>query len=85
MIVLHKSDHVSDRYANITLDTLSIFYRCNLIYSYIIIYMYIHIYTPKLTATASVAQSVERWSRDPVLWVQFPGGGLGVAFFPVGS
>ena len=32
------------------------------------IYIYIYIYTelaPKLMATASVAQSVERWSRDP--------------------
>ena len=34
---------------------------------------------PKLTATASVAQSVEHWSRD-----QFPAGGLGVAFFTTG-
>ena len=30
---------------------------------------------PKLTATTSVAQSVERWSRDPGSWVQFPAGG----------
>ena len=46
-----------------------------------------YIYTvlaPKLTATASVAQSVERWSRDPGSWVQFPAGGLGVAFFVTG-
>ena len=40
---------------------------------------------PKLTATASVAQSVERWSRDPVSRVQFPAGGLGVSFFVTGS
>ena len=32
----------------------------------------------KLTATASVAQSVERWSRDRESPVQFPAGGLGV-------
>ena len=38
----------------------------------------------KLTATASVAQSVERWFRDPESRVQFPGGGLGVAFFATG-
>ena len=51
------------------------------------IYIYIYIYTelaPKLTATASVAQSVERWSRDPGSRVQFPTGGLGVAFFATG-
>ena len=36
-------------------------------------------------ATASVAQSVERWSRDPESRVQFPaGGGLGVAVFATG-
>ena len=34
-----------------------------------------------LTEMASVAQSVERWSRDPWSRVQFPVGGLGVAFF----
>ena len=48
---------------------------------------YIYIYTelaPKLTATASVAQSVERWSSDPGSRVQFPAGGLGVAFFATG-
>ena len=42
------------------------------------IYIYIYIYTelaPKLTATASVAQSVERWSRDSGSRVRFPGGG----------
>ena len=46
-----------------------------------------HVYTglaPKLTSTASVAQSVERWSRDPGSRVQFPAGGLGVAFFTTG-
>ena len=37
-----------------------------------------------VTAAASVAQSVERWSRDPGSWVQFPAGGLGVAFFATG-
>ena len=53
-------------------------------------YIYIYIYTepaPKLTATASVAQSVERWPRDPGSRVQFafkPAGGLGVAFFATG-
>ena len=46
-------------------------------------HIYIYIYTklaPKLTATASVAQSVKCWSRDPGSRVQFPAGGLGVAF-----
>ena len=49
--------------------------------------IYIYIYTelaPKLTATISVAQTVERWSRDPGSRVQFPAGGLGVAFFATG-
>ena len=32
----------------------------------------------------SVAQSVERWSRDAVSRVQFPAGSLGVAFFATG-
>ena len=32
----------------------------------------------------SVAQSVERWSRDPGTRVQFPAGGLGAAFFATG-
>ena len=32
---------------------------------------------PKVTATASVGQSVERWSRDPGSRVRFPAGGLG--------
>ena len=40
--------------------------------------------TTLLTATASVAQSVEHWSRDPGSRVQFPAGGLGVAFFATG-
>ena len=40
---------------------------------------------PKLTATASVAQSVERWSRDSGSRVRFPAGGFGVAFFATGS
>ena len=47
--------------------------------------IYIYIYTelaPKLTATASVAQSVERWSRDPGSRVGFPTGGL--EFFATG-
>ena len=39
---------------------------------------------PKLMATASVAQSVDGWSRDPGSRVQFPAGGLGVAFFVSG-
>ena len=38
-----------------------------------------------LMTTASVAQSVEHWSRDPGLRVQFPAGVLGVAFFATGS
>ena len=53
----------------------------------IITYIYTEL-IPKVTATASVSQSVERWSRDPGSRVQFPAGGLGVAFFatgPVGS
>ena len=33
---------------------------------------------------ASVAQSVEHWSRDPGLRVRFPAGGLEVAFFAAG-
>ena len=54
---------------------------------YIYIYIYIYIYTelaPKPVATVSVAQSVERWTRDPDSRVQFPAGGLGVAFFATG-
>ena len=43
-------------------------------------YIYIEL-APKLTATASVAQSVERWPKDLRSRVQFPAGGLGVAFF----
>ena len=39
---------------------------------------------PKLTATTSVAQSVERWSRDPRSRVRYPAGGLGVEFFATG-
>ena len=39
---------------------------------------------PKLTATASVAQLVERWSRDPGSRVKFPARGFGVAFFTTG-
>ena len=35
---------------------------------------------PNHTATASVAQSVERWSRNP----GFPTGGLGVALLATG-
>ena len=49
--------------------------------------MHLHIYTElahKLMATASVAQLVERWSRDPGSRVQFPAGGLGFAFFTTG-
>ena len=46
--------------------------------------MYIQNLHAKLTAMASVAQSVERWSRDPGSWVQFPVGGLGVAIFTTG-
>ena len=38
-----------------------------------------------LGATASVSQSKERWSRDPESRVQFPVGGLGVAFFATGQ
>ena len=38
----------------------------------------------KLVAAAYVAQSVERWSRDPGSLVQFPARGLGVAFFATG-
>ena len=41
-------------------------------------------FAPKLTKTASVAKSVERWSRDPGSRVQFPARGLGVAFFATG-
>ena len=38
---------------------------------------YIHTeLAPKLTATVSVAQSVERWSRDQRSRVQFSAGGL---------
>ena len=46
-----------------------------------------NIYTelaPKLMVTASVAQSVESWSRDPGSRVQFPAGGFGVALFATG-
>ena len=38
-----------------------------------------------LQTTASVAQSVERWSRDPEVAGSIPkAGGLGVAFFATG-
>ena len=37
--------------------------------------------TTKLTATASVAQSLERWCRDPGSRVQFPAGGLSSCIF----
>ena len=37
-----------------------------------------------LTATDSVAHSVERWSSDAGSCVQFPAGGLGVVFFATG-
>ena len=48
------------------------------------LYIYIEL-APKLTETASAAQSVERWSRDPGLRVQFAAfGGLGGAFFAIG-
>ena len=40
--------------------------------------------TPKLTAMASVAQSVEHWSRNPGSRVQLPARGLGVAFVVTG-
>ena len=39
---------------------------------------------PKLTATASVVQSAERWSRDLGSRVRYPAGGIGVAFFATG-
>ena len=39
---------------------------------------------PKLTAAASVAQSIECWSRDWGSRVQFPAGDLGVSFFATG-
>ena len=57
--------------------------------TYIYIYIYIHIYIYKTrtqahTATASVAQSVERWSRDPGSRVQFPARRFGVAVFANG-
>ena len=41
-------------------------------------------YHPYIYTTASVAQLVERWSRDPGLRLRFPAGGLGVAFFATG-
>ena len=53
------------------------------IYIIYIIYLYTEL-APKYTATASIAESVERWSRDPGSRVQFPAGGLGVAFFATG-
>ena len=62
----------------------NIIFNIPLYFPGITIYIYVCIYTelaPKLTATVSVAQSVERWSRDPGSQVQFPAGGLGVAFF----
>ena len=37
-----------------------------------------------LPATASVAQSVERWSRDPGSRVQFPAGALELHFSQLG-
>ena len=37
-----------------------------------------------ISCTELAAQSVERWSRDPGSRIQFPVGGLGVAFFEAG-
>ena len=79
--------------SNITFNMPLYFTSTTCIYIYIYtelfcIYIYIYIYTelaPKLTVTASVAQSVERWSRDPGSRIQFPAGDLGVAFFATGS
>ena len=60
-------------------------YKCQILS---LIYPYTSPALLKLTATVSVAQSVERWSRDPGWWsrdpgwwVRFPDGGLGVAFY----
>ena len=61
----------------------NIIFNIPLYFTGITIYIYTEL-TPKLTATASVTQSVERWSRDPGSRVQFPAGGLGVAFFANG-
>ena len=61
----------------------NIIFNIPLYFTSITTYIYTEL-APKLTATASVAQSVERWSRDPGSRVRFPAGGLAVAFFATG-
>ena len=63
----------------------NVIFNIPLYFTGITIYIYIYAeLAPKLMATASVSQSVERWSRDLGSQVQFPAGGLGVAFFANG-
>ena len=62
----------------------NIIFKIPLYFTGITTYTYTEL-APKLTATASVAQSVERRSRDPGSRVQFLAGGLGVAFFATGA
>ena len=61
----------------------NIIFNIHLYFTGITIYIYTEL-AYKLTATAYVALSVERWTRDPGLRVQFPTGSLGDAFFATG-
>ena len=73
-----KNVYLSDTRISLTLKNLSVDNECKckilcLIYPYTSLAIYIHTeLAPKLTATASAAQSVERWSRYPGSRVQFP-------------
>ena len=58
----------------------NIIFNILLYFTGITIYKYTQL-SHKLTATASVALSVKRWATVPGSRVQFPVGGLGVAFF----
>ena len=61
----------------------NIIFNIPLYFTGITIYIYTEL-VHKLTATASVAQLVERWSEDLEARIRFPGGDLGVAFFATG-
>ena len=61
----------------------NIIFNILLYFTSITTYIYTEL-SPKLTAAASVAQSIECWSRDWGSRVQFPAGDLGVSFFATG-
>ena len=61
----------------------NIIFNIPLYFTGITTYVYTEL-APKLTATAFVAQLVELWSRDPRSRIQFPAGGLAIAFFATG-